>query len=83
MAQGLVTFHAASRPDQQPEPVIKTITDLARGHRRHPGGCQLDGQRNPIQALTNLDDCGGFLALDHRKARRNTVSAFDEQAHRR
>ena len=53
------------------------------GHRRHPRGCQLNGQGYPIETLANLDDSGGFIAVDHRKARRNTLSAFNEQAHRR
>ena len=83
MAQRVVAFQAAPRADQQPEPVIKTITHFTGGHRRHPGGGQFDGQWNPVQALTNLDDCGGFVAVDHREARRNALSAFDEQTHRR
>jgi len=31
----------------------------------------------------NLSDCGGFIAADYREARRNALSAFDEQADRR
>ena len=42
--------------------MIKTITHFTGGHRRHPRGSQLDSQWNPIQALTNLSDSGGFIA---------------------
>ena len=50
MAQRVVALQAAPGADQQPEPLIETITDLARRHRRHPRGRQLDGQRNPVEA---------------------------------
>src|SRR6478672_11902852 len=80
VAQRVVTFQSAPRTDQQPEPVIKAITHFTGGHRRHPRGGQFDGQWNPIEALTNLSDCGGFIAVEHREARRNALSAFDEQA---
>jgi hypothetical protein len=83
VAQRVVAFQAAPRADQQPEPVIKAITHFTGGHRRHPGGSQFDGQWNPVQALTNLGDCGSFIAVDHREARCNALSAFDEQTHRR
>jgi len=83
VTERLVALQSASRTDQQPEPVIKAITHFTGSHRRHPRGGQFDGQWNPIQALTNLDDCGGFTAIDHREARRNALGAFDEQGHRR
>ena len=83
VAQRVVAFQSAPRADQQPKAVIKTITHFTGGHRRHSRGGQLDGQRNPIQALTNLDDRGGLIAVDHHEARCNTLSAFNEQAHRR
>ena len=53
--QRLMAFQSPPRSDQQPEAVTKTITHLARGHGRHAGGRQLDGQRYPVQAAANLD----------------------------
>jgi len=69
VAQRVVTFQSLPRTDQQPEPVIKAITHFTGGHRRHPRGGQFDGQWNPIQALTNLGDCGRFR---HRLSRSPT-----------
>ena len=83
VAQRLVACQPAPGADQQPEPVIKAITHFTGGHRRHPRRREFDGQWYPIQALTNLGDCGGFITIGHREVRRNALSAFDEQAHRR
>jgi len=35
VAQRVVAFQSAPGADQQPEPVIKTITHFTGGHRRH------------------------------------------------
>ena len=82
MAQRLVAFQAAPRPDQQPEPVIETITHLAGGHRRHPRGRQLDGQRDPVEASADLHHRVRLIGVGHREARRHALGAFDEQTHR-
>jgi len=76
-------FQAASRSDEQSEPVIKTITHFIGGHRRHSGGCELDRQGNPIQALADFADSGRFSVITHREVGRHTLSAFREQAHGR
>ena len=70
MAQRVMAFQAAPRADQQPEPLIQTIPHLARGHRRHPRGRQLDGQRNPVEAPANLHHRVGLvgLAIEKREA---------------
>ena len=73
MAQRVVAFQAAPRPDQQPEPVIETITHLAGGHRRHPRGRQLDGQRDPVEAAADLHHRGRLIGVGHREARRHTA----------
>ena len=83
MAQRLVACQAAPRADQQPEPLIETITHLAGGHRRHPRGRQLDGQRYPVEAPADLHHRGGLISRGHREARGHAPGAFDEQAHRR
>jgi len=49
MTERLVASQAAPRADQQPETLIEAITHVADGHRRHPRGRQLDGQRDPVQ----------------------------------
>ena len=79
MAQRVVALQAAPRSDQQPEPLIETITDLARRHRRHPRGRQLDGQGNPVEAPADLHHRGGLISCGHREARGHTPGAFDEQ----
>ena len=83
VAQRVVALQAAPGADQQPEPLIQTVTDLARRHRRHPRGRQLDGQRNPVEASADLHHRGGLLSRGHREARGNAAGAFDKQAHRR
>ncbi len=83
MTQRVVAFQAAPRADQQPEPLIETITHLARRHRRHPRGRQLDGQRNPVEPSADLHHRGGLISRGHREARGNAAGAFDKQAHRR
>ncbi len=82
MAQGVVAFQAAPRADQQPEPLIETITHLAGGHRRHPRGRQLDGQRDPVEAAADLHHRGRLASVADREARRNVLRPFDEQGHR-
>ena len=79
MAQRLVACQAAPRADQQPEPVIETITHLAGGHRRHPRGRQLDGQWNPVEASADFDHRVRLIRCGHREARGHTLGAFDEQ----
>jgi len=83
LAQRVMAFLASLGPDQQPEPVIEAIPHFAWGHRHHPGGGQFDGQGNPVEALTNLSNCGGFITADYREARCNALSALDEKARRR
>ena len=63
--------------------MIEAIPHFAWGHRHHPGGGQFDGQGNPVEALTNLSNCGGFITADYREARCNALSALDEKARRR
>ena len=55
LAQRLVAFHAGRDPDKQPEPVTETVADILGAHRHHPGRRQLDRQRDPIEAPTDLD----------------------------
>ena len=61
MAQCLVAFQPAPRPDEQLEPVIETIAHLGRGHRLHPRRRQLDRQRNPVEAATDLFHRGRLI----------------------
>ncbi len=79
MAQRLVALQAPAGADQQPEPLIETITDLFHRHGRHPGGCQFDGQGNPVEASADLHHRARLISCGHREARRHTLGAFDEQ----
>jgi hypothetical protein len=79
VAQRVVAFQSATRPDQQPESLIETITHFARRHRRHPRGGQLDRQREPIKAAANLHHCRRLVRVAQREARGHAVGAFDEQ----
>ena len=50
-----MSFLGPTRPTrQQPEPLIETTCDLRRRHRTNPRGGELDRQRDPIQATTDL-----------------------------
>ena len=84
MAQRLVAFQPAPRPRQQPEPVTETVADILGAHRHHPRRRQLDRQRDPVQAPTDL--------RHRRRPRPSSPSAkpgvhrlgsFHEQLHRR
>ncbi len=79
VAQGLVAFRPAPGADQQPEPLIKTITHLARRHRRHPRNRQLDRQRDAVQATANFHHRARLISCGHPEARGHTAGAFDEQ----
>ena len=81
VTQRLVAFQAAPRPDQQPEPVIETITHLADRHRRHPRGRQLDRQRDPVEAAADLHHRARLVSVGQREARSHAAGAFDEQIH--
>ena len=80
VAQRLVAFKAASRTYEQPEPVVKTVAHLASGHRRHPGRCQLDGQRDAVESITDLRNRIGRIS---RKALHDSLSALDEKVNGR
>ena len=79
MAQRVVACQAAPGADQQPEPLIETITHLTCGHRRHPRGRQLDRQGYPVEAAADFDDGARLVSVGHREARRHAAGAFDEQ----
>ena len=81
MTQCLVAFQAAPRADQQPEPLIETITHLAYRHRRHPRGRQLDGQRDPVESAADFYYSVRLAGLGQREVRRDTARAFDKQPH--
>jgi hypothetical protein len=74
-----VTCQAAPGANQQPEPLIQTVTDLAGRHRRHPRGRQLDRQRDPVQAAADLHHRVRLVSVGQQEARSHAARAFDEQ----
>ena len=82
VAQSVVAFQTAPRPDQQPQPLIEPIPHLAGGHRRHPRGRQFDGQRDSVEAAADLHHRRGLAIVADREARRDVLRPFDEQGHR-
>ncbi len=59
--QGVVALHrGASTTRQQPEPFVEAGRDVGRLHRRDPRRRELERQRDPVEALTDLHDrrCG-------------------------
>ena len=83
MAQRVVAFHSAPGADQQPEPVIETIPDIASRHRRHTRGCQLDSQRNSVKTTADLCDRRRLVRVGQREAWCHIARPLDEQRHRR
>ena len=75
VAQRLMAFQPAPRPDQQPEPVIEAIPHLGHRHRYHPRRGQLDRQRNPVEAPADLHHRSRF----QRDTGRRGFGALDEQ----
>ena len=82
MAQRVVACQAAPRADQQPEPLIETITHLAGGHRRHPRGRQLDGQRDAVESAADFHDSVRLAGLGQREVRHDTLGTVEEKVHR-
>ena len=82
VAQRLVACQAAPRAHQQPEPLIETITHLAGGHRRHPRGRQLDGQRDAVESAADLHYSVRLVRLWPPRSRGgDAMGTFDEQGH--
>ena len=61
--QRVLTLGRGSDPLQQSEPVRESVPDLTRTHRRHPGGRQLDAQRQAVEHGADLDDRGGRVRV--------------------
>jgi hypothetical protein len=80
VTQRLVTLESAVRADQQPEPVVEAIPKFGDVHGLHPGRRQLDGQRDPVEAPTDLGD--RFGGIGERDPGRHGLGAFDEEARR-
>ena len=80
VAQCVMVFRPAPGADQQPKPLIESITHLGYRHRRHPGSRQLDGQRDTVESSADLHH--RIRLIDHREARSDGPRAFDEQLHR-
>ena len=59
----------------------ETITHLAGGHRRHPRGRQLDGQRDAVEAAANIHDGCRLSCPGQRESLRHKTGALNEQSH--
>ena len=52
-----MTFHCGtSSSGEEPEALVKEPRDLGRTHRDHPRRGKLDGERDPVEAPTDLRD---------------------------
>jgi hypothetical protein len=77
--QGLVAGgDTPGTPDQQREPVVEPGRDLPRGERPQPGGGQLEGQRDPVQAPAHRPDRGLALRIE-REPRPGEAGPLQEQ----
>ena len=61
--------------------MIETVVHITCGHRGHPRGRQLDGQRDTVQSTADLQD-RGFVGFGQREVRHNAAGAFREQGDR-
>ncbi len=60
----------ASPAGQEPEPIVETVRELLHGDHPHPGGRQLDRQREAIEAGADVLDDGGWRRASPRPRRR-------------
>ena len=72
--EGLLPRQRRTGPaGQEPEPIVEAVGELLHGDHAHPGGRQLDRQREPVEARADvLDDGAGARASPrpHRRRRR-------------
>jgi hypothetical protein len=66
---------------QEGEPLLEPGEHCLRRKHAHAGGRQFDGQRQAIQAMTNLSDGGGRLVVDT-EARSDSLRPGDKEPHR-
>ena len=66
---------------QQDQRVVQARQDFRRRQQLHPRGRQLDGQRQPVQAIYDSRDRPGVLVVDGEAGHRGG-GAFGEKPHR-
>src|SRR6202171_2233801 len=66
---------------KKPKALLEPAENLIERHHRNPGGGQLDGQRDPVDALTDADDRIDILVANA-KLRLVRHSAISKQADR-
>ena len=65
---------------EQIEAVVQSFGDLVHRQDADAGGSQLDGERHPVQATTDLcDRC--CVVLHQHETRRSGLRSLDKQAH--
>jgi hypothetical protein len=76
-----MAFHSAALPaGKYPETLIKPGCELDGSKRRHPGGCELDRQWDPIEPPRDLCDSVSVRRVEF-EIRLHALGALDEQAH--
>ena len=75
VAQRLVTLERRAAPArEQPEPLVEPSHEILGGHRPHPRRGQLDRQRDPVEAPTQLATASG-VAVRRARSRSSPTSA--------
>jgi hypothetical protein len=80
--EGLLAAHATTgSAGEQAEPVLEPVQDLLGREHPDPGGGQLDGQRDPVEAGADLGHDGGG-GVRHGEVRPGLHGPVDEEPHR-
>jgi hypothetical protein len=81
--QRLLSHGPTRRAGQDPESIVEAVAHVARSHRAHPGGRQLDSQGETVETAADLDHCFGCLRVVERESGNSLSCALDEQRDRR
>ena len=69
--EGLLPRQRRTSPaGQEPEPIVEPVRELLHGDHAHPGGRQLDRQREAVEARADVFDDGGGIEQSRRRHRR-------------
>jgi hypothetical protein len=78
----LTLGHVGGAAGERVEPMREPVTDRLQRQHSHPRGGELDGERNPVEPLRDIDDDLQILAR-RRERRLDETSAIEEELDRR